>query len=37
MPAARLIHPKIIVIVRPNRKHFVLYSNSYLGMLNKYS
>ena len=34
--AARLVRPKITVIIRPKRKHFVLYSNSYLGVLNNY-
>ena len=34
--AARLIRPRITVIIRPKRKHFVLYSNSYLGVLNNY-
>ena len=34
--AARLVRPKITVIIRPKCKHFVLYSNSYLGVLNNY-
>ena len=35
--AARLIRPRITVIIRPKRKHFVLYSNSYLGVLHNYN
>ena len=34
--AARLVRPKITVIIRTKFKHFVLYSNSYLGVLNNY-
>ena len=34
--AARLVRPKITAIIRPKCKHFVLYSNSYPGALNKY-
>jgi hypothetical protein len=34
--AARLVRPKITVIIRPKCKHFVLYSNSYLVVLNNY-
>ena len=34
--AARLVRHKITVIIRPKRKHFVLYSNSYLEVLNNY-
>ena len=34
--AARLVRPKITVRIRPKRKHFVLYFNSYLGVLNNY-
>ena len=34
--AARLVRPKITVIIRPKCKHFVLYFNSYLGVLNNY-
>ena len=34
--AARLVRSKITVIIRPKCKHFVLYSNSYPGVLNNY-
>ena len=34
--AAHLVRSKITVIIRPKCKHFVLYSNSYLGVLNNY-
>ena len=34
--AARLVRSKITAIIRPKCKHFVLYSNSYLGVLNNY-
>ena len=34
--AARLVRPKITVIIRPKYKHFVLYSDSYLRVLNNY-
>ena len=34
--AVRLVRPKITVIIRTKCKHFVLYSNSYLGVLNNY-
>ena len=34
--AARLVRPKITVIIRPKYNHFVLYSDSYLRVLNNY-
>ena len=34
--AARLVRPEITVIICPKYKHFVLYSNNYLGVLNNY-
>ena len=34
--AALLVRSKITVIIRPKCKHFVLYSNSYPGVLNNY-
>ena len=32
----RLVRHKITVIIRSKCKHFVLYSKSYLGVLNNY-
>ena len=34
--AVRLVRPKITVMIRPKFEHFILYSNSYLGVLNNY-
>ncbi len=34
--AAFLVRPRITVIIRPKCWHFVLYSNSYLVVLNNY-
>lgn len=34
--AVRLVRPKIAVIISPKFERFILYSNSYLGVLNNY-